>query len=698
MTHNCLLCNINYPIAINHNNSFNCYQTCIYHYYFDKDNYYHCTINSSCPKEYPKLIGDKNECIKFDIMDMIYNIPKYEKNETEGYNKERETKYYDEVIYNLELGLTSEYFDTSELDSGEEQIIETEKMKITLTTTQNQINKTKDNLTSIYLGHCETLLRFHYNISDDKLLYMKKLDITQEGMKIPKVEFDIYCKLTGSNLIKLNMSLCEKEKFFLSVPVSMTESNEKLNISSEYYNNKCHKTKSDSGTDILLKDRQKEFVEGNKTICQDDCTLSAYDYDIEKANCSCQVKESSSSFSDMTIDKNKLYEHFDYINKKKEISNIGLTSCNVFSSKDNIITNTGFFLLTIILVIFIIVFIIFCTRGYVSLENEIDGIINKKFQKDTKGHDENINRKIKRKSKTSKNIIPTRADQNLHRKDNRIRKKTIIQPSSYSKQSFIEKKQSTNNRTKRKTSINQKDKNDKLETSLNQPDTNYEMNWLSYKEAMKYDKRTNCEIYGALIMSKQLILFTFCTFNDYNSGIIKKFMFFLSFALHYTVNALFFNESNMHQIYEDKGKYNFEYQLPYIISSAIISTVALRLILQFLVLTDKDILQVKLQSTKAMAINIKKERLKCMKIRFAIFFILNFTLLILFWYYLTSFNAIYANTQVYLIENTFISFGFSLFYPLIFNLFPMILRISALHSPNKDKEYLYKISQFIQII
>ena len=175
-------------------------------------------------------------------------------------------------------------------------------------------------------------------------------------------------------------------------------------------------------------------------------------------------------------------------------------------------------------------------------------------------------------------------------------------------------------------------------------------------------------------------------------------MFFLSFALHYTVNALFFDESNFHQIYEDEGKYNFKYQLSNVLFSAIISTIILRLMLQFLVLTDKDILQVKLQTTKNMAVNMKKQKLKCMKIKFAIFFILNFILLGLFWYYLTCFNAIYENTQVYLIENTFISFAFSLFYPFIINLFPMMIRMSSIHSKSKDQDCIYKVSQIFQLI
>ena len=95
---------------------------------------------------------------------------------------------------------------------------------------------------------------------------------------------------------------------------------------------------------------------------------------------------------------------------------------------------------------------------------------------------------------------------------------------------------------------------------------------------------------------------------------------------------------------------------------------------------------------------MKKKKLKCMKIKFAIFFILNFLLLVLFWYYLTCFNAIYKNTQIYLIENTFISFAISLFYPFIINLLPMIIRRRSIKSSNKKLKYLYKVSQILQLI
>ena len=60
ITHNCIKCNDNYSYEIKINNYSNCYINCTYYYYFDDNNYY-CTLNSSCPEKYPKLI-DK-ECV-----------------------------------------------------------------------------------------------------------------------------------------------------------------------------------------------------------------------------------------------------------------------------------------------------------------------------------------------------------------------------------------------------------------------------------------------------------------------------------------------------------------------------------------------------------------------------------------------------------------------------------------------------------
>ena len=257
--------------------------------------------------------------------------------------------------------------------------------------------------------------------------------------------------------------------------------------------------------------------------------------------------------------------------------------------------------------------------------------------------------------------------------DKKVKQKNIIIPNSKSSNS----------------SFNNKNKEKKLFF-----ETDYELNNSEYKDALKYDKRSACQYYYSLLKSKQLFIFTFLNFDDYNSGIIKKFIFFLSFALHYTINALFFNDSNMHQILIDEGSYNINYQFPHIILSSIASIIILRIMLITLILTDKYILEIKLQKSIENAKNLLKANLKCLLIKYIIFFGLNLVLLILFWYYLTCWNAIYENTQIYLLKNTFISFGVSLVYPFIINIFPTFLRMQSLNG----NECLYKTSKIVQLL
>ena len=92
------------------------------------------------------------ECVKkVEINKMIENIIK---NETKEKTKEEEIEYYDTILNVIDTVLTSENFDTSDLDKGKEEVIETEKMTITFTTTKSQSNNANDNKTTINLGEC----------------------------------------------------------------------------------------------------------------------------------------------------------------------------------------------------------------------------------------------------------------------------------------------------------------------------------------------------------------------------------------------------------------------------------------------------------------------------------------------------------------------------------------------------------------
>ena len=165
----------------------------------------------------------------------------------------------------------------------------------------------------------------------------------------------------------------------------------------------------------------------------------------------------------------------------------------------------------------------------------------------------------------------------------------------------------------------------------------YELNNLSYKRALKKDKRTFFQYYLSLLRMKHIIIFSFYTNNDYNSKTIKIILFLFSFALIFTINALFFNDNILHKIYIDQGKFNFIYQIPSILYSTIITS-TINIIIKYLSLTERNILKIK-KCKK----NIVKKSVKILKYlitKFIIFFILIFLFYILFWFYLTCFCGI----------------------------------------------------------
>ena len=144
-----------------------------------------------------------------------------------------------------------------------------------------------------------------------------------------------------------------------------------------------------------------------------------------------------------------------------------------------------------------------------------------------------------------------------------------------------------------------------------------------------------------------------------------------------------------------------------------------------LVLTEKGVLEVKNEMTKFLAEERKKKILKCCIIKFSIFFALNLILLVAFWYYVTCFNALYENTQIDLIINSVICFAISLIYPFVINIIPAVFRLDSLkgnknenekakgkkkinkkkskkieNKPkiNKEGEYVYKVSKWLQVL
>ena len=799
--HNCLICKSEYYFELNYDNYTNCYDKCKYYNYFDnKTNKYYCTKKAECPKEYSKLRLGNNQCIEDCSKDEIYKYEFQKKcyskcpsnTEKQNFNckvkcpkeypfelvntqecvsncsiSDRQKKLcisnyisndtdsssvQDEVINNIKEDLTKG-FDTSNIDKGENIVIEEKGTKLTITNTANQKNSENDKYsTTINLGECETKLKEHYKIPLDDPLYILKIDVEQKGMKIPKIEYEVYYNLNGKNLEQLNLSICQNTKIDISIPVEITEDLDKLNSSSAYFNDICYTSTSDSGTDISLADRKKEFTDNNKTLCEENCDFTKYNYETGKAVCSCGIKINIPKMSEISFDKNKLFDSFTDINN---IINYKIMKCyKNLLKKDGFKKNYGSFILIPLFIFHIICLISACASGNRYLKKQIKEIIiaknnfkyietrylkyleikktennnKKRFTKPKKKMKEkNINENMEKKIINQNNEAIIKKIMNLKKKKKKKKISSIksINIDDKTKSKNFKPKKELTIKLPNNSKINQKENNDNADDNsknileinkLKLKNNNYiidvkkykkykdilklnenEMNSLSYNKAILLDKRSYCEFFVSLLKTNHLLLFSFVTKNDYNLRIIKIDLFFIIFITNYAVNALFFNDNTMHKIYEDEGKFNLTYQIPQIIYSSLISGI-FSTILKMLALTENIVLEIKHQKEIKNIKSKKEKSYKIINLKFIFFCITSIIMLTIFFYYIACFCAIYKNTQIHLIKDSMTSFGLSLLYPFITFLFPGILRIPALKNKKNKREILYKISKFVQMI
>ena len=613
------------------------------------------------------------------------------------------------MIKNIKKEITSGLMNSSisKLINGDSNdlLVKEDDIIYQLTTSKNQNNNENKNISSIFLGECEDKLKSEYDIDKNQTLLIFKIDYFKPDSLIPIIGYEIYHPVTKE---KLNLKYCEKIFMNYSIPVIIDEENLfKYDPNNEYYKSECIPYTTEVGTDLIINDRQDEYNNNNLSICENNCTFKNYDTDNKKSICECEIQSKDLKISEIANKSDIL--NYNFIKKTHSSNFVSMKCYYTLFTKDGIYKNICSYILLFIILFFIISGILFYKCGYYSLENIIKEIISNRRNKEKNIHivetvgKNKKKKKVKNKNKSVppiKKIKKNKKNLDLRNKNGEIKlkiKKVINNKiinqnknnnSSYRSYSKLKLKIKDNFIL----SNNKNENNTQNKNLLNLND--FELNNCSYKFALKYDKRSICIYYISLIKTKHPLLFPFLSFNDYNSFIIKINIFFISFSIYLFINAFFFDENVMHKIYIDKGIYNFKYLIQYILYSFIISYF-LSTLIKYFSLSERNIYEIKIENINN--IYDKENKVKrCLCIKYIIFFILGILFLLFLWYYLSSFGAIYQNTQIYLIKNTLISFGFSLIYPFIINVFPAILRIYSL--TNNNKKCLYKIVIFIQLI
>ena len=618
-----------------------------------------------------------------------------------------------EIYEILKSNITKEYINST--------TIETSNFIFQLISLEEQKANIKENISYIDFGQCENILKRQNN----NLLIILKTDIRNDKYSSTYVQYEIYDSTTGN---KINLNECQEMNIDIYIPTILDNNSLLLfndlkdngynifNINDSFYNDICGTYKTINGKDIILSDRIEDIYKPTieKYHCQNNCEIKSYSDEYKKILCECPLEEQE---KEIKVEEKYFHQNFisSFTNTWKN-SNFLVVKCYKYLINFvKLINNKGCIIMTMIIFKFIIFMFIYCFKGQQQLNVLIKKILMiKKGQKEKSNikinnvknnsirnseikklthisiFSNNLNVNSSKKLKKNQNDITKNNPPKNDKKE--IEKKIKIESHSSNRAINLrgKSKHNTNIIKKAGKTTFQKIFNNKSNDVMN----DYELNNLKYEEAKKEDKRTFIENYFSLLKLKNIILFTFFYNKDYNLFSIKISLFLLIFSLYFTVNSFFFNDDTMHKIYKDTSSYNFIFQIPIILYSTLISS-TINIILKYFSLSEKNILQIKKQKNYMISKNESIRVKKCLRKKFIIFYILGIILLLFFCYFITCFCFVFCNTQTILIKDTFISFGLSILYPFLLNIFPVSLRIYSL---NKNKKSIYRLSIFLSLI
>ena len=330
----------------------------------------------------------------------------------------------------------------------------------------------------------------------------------------------------------------------------------------------------------------------------------------------------------------------------------------------------------------------------VNIQKQFLNINNKKKKKKFKlkskikkiNYDEEIG-DINSKGKLNSNILKIKNynKEELYKKY-KLKNKFSQKDNNKKKHQIIEtngKKHGIKNKTKNKMYIN---------NIL--PKKDNELQDMEFKEAIIYDKRSYLRMYWSFLVDSQIILSTFCTENYLNLFVIKLSFFVFTFQISFFLNALFYTDEYISDTYHNDGVLDFISSLPksiYSFVATLITTNLLRMLSNSKSELQKVIKEKGNNKDYKIIINNK---LKKLRNKLIIYFIIVFLLGIFFSYYVTTFCAVYRNSQKYWFYGCLESFAMD---SLISIISCAILSLLRYISIKKKNECLYKTTNFISI-
>ena len=318
------------------------------------------------------------------------------------------------------------------------------------------------NLSSIYLGECEDILKEHYNLNKELPLIILQIDISTKNSIANKVEYRVY----DYNYNLLDLSLCKENHVHIyyatnenaNIDLVQSLSSQGLNVfdkNSEFYNSRCISFNI-NGNDVTANDRKND-VYNDLSVCESDCTFIGFNNETKRVKCDCDIK--SKNTLNEEEEKEVVKNFWDSLNNQ---INYKLVICyNVFKKFfQEFYFNLGFWIYFIIFLIFIFCHIHYLYLGKITLLSKINSCfhstkIQANFpsnptQKNKKNNINNENKKIN-SSQYSSNL---NIEKNEKEENNDFQIENLLETNNINEINMNESQNKSNN------DINEKNKNE----------------------------------------------------------------------------------------------------------------------------------------------------------------------------------------------------------------------------------------------
>ena len=681
-----------------------------------------CSNSNFCPQNIPYVYTSSGECIESCRYSELISGECYISNIFGGAEDSIDS------IENEILSLGDDIFDYNDETKINKSIV-IYGNNITIEITDSLIMKNIINfnklISEFQFNECVNNLKATTIGMENYELIIVKIDLRRNDTLSAQIEYKIFSPkthnflddLSSCNNIIIYTPIFANQSYLNKIKEIYNEGYDIFNINEKFYSDLCLPFYDKNfNADLTLGKRQKIYYYINANLCEAKCKYIGFDIVKYKAICDCPIKqEISLDISNKNIFNSKENEKTIYY--KETISNFKTAKCfKTIFSKIGFKYNWGSYYMMLMIIGFIIFTIIWFKKGedmillYIReiLDVILMGIDSAHKEKVKKNYEEMIN---KSKNKNKKKIMLNESkelndieenDDNNNKENNITKDKEIINSDQTlrDKENEIFRKKGPKKNAILIRSIGLKKENkmppeklilEKKKINYNNNLTDIEKDLLSYDKAKIMDNRNYYGYYWSLIKYRQLILFTFFSFDDYNFFIIKIISFFLLLSLNLLYNYIFFFDKIIDKIYDNEGKYSLKIQILNVFICSLLFSLTI-LLCRLIITSHTKFIKLKEFDNYEKAQKESYSIYKKLIIRYIIFISVGALLLLIIWYFITGFCAIFQYTQNHLFLNAFLSFLFSMIYPFIYCLLPALFRYLGL---KKNKKKFYCLSQYI---